>query len=53
MRHIHVGQKDIRQQLSGFAESFLAVGGFADHFEVGASFQGGKDASAHDGVVVR
>ncbi len=52
VRHVHVGHEDVRHEISGLAQSFLAVGGFADDLQVWVSFQAGHDAPAHDGVVV-
>ena len=46
-------KKTSGSQLSGLAESLLAVSGFADHLQVRAAFQAGDEAPAHDRVVVR
>jgi hypothetical protein len=51
--HVNVGHQYVRLQLSGFAESFLAIGGFPDDLQIWVSFQAGDDAPAHDGMVVR
>ena len=53
VRHVNVGQEDVRHQFPGFAQRFLAVSGFAHHFQVRVPFQAGNDAPAHDGVVIR
>jgi hypothetical protein len=53
VRHVDVGQEDVRHELSGFTQRLLAIGCFAYHFQVRVPFQAGNDAPAHDRVVIR
>jgi hypothetical protein len=53
VRHVDVRQQNVRHELSGFAECFLAVRGFTDYLQVRMLSQAGDEAATHNWVVVR
>src|ERR1700730_2814515 len=52
VRHLYVKEDQVRRELRDFADGVRTARGFADHFDVGLSFEERSDPPARPGLVV-